>query len=163
MLLMSMSLDADFLRDAPYDANAILFEKIVTNDVENGILVAVFTPHSALPLTRHQKVHPTKHPRHVNGGLLVHLTGMLGFAHAYYQLGLRHADGWIGYGGKIHSAKYRSLALMNEEMQLELRAIKNRRMRDQIYSRYLFRFCQGERLIYESDQVAIWMKVDDDE
>ena len=29
---------------------------------------------------------------------MVHLTGMLGFMHAYYVLGLRHADGWIGYG-----------------------------------------------------------------
>jgi len=27
---------------------------------------------------------------------MVHVTGMLGFAHAYFVLGLRHADGWIG-------------------------------------------------------------------
>ena len=39
-----------------------------------------------------------------------HMTGMIGFVHAYYVLGLRHADGWIGYGAKIHSARFRALA-----------------------------------------------------
>jgi hypothetical protein len=32
----------------------------------------------------------------VSGGLILHLTGIAGIAHAYYVLGLRHRDGWIG-------------------------------------------------------------------
>ena len=48
----------------------------------------------AFPLTRAQRAHPVFHPRHVSGGLMVHMTGMVAFVHAYYVLDLRHADGW---------------------------------------------------------------------
>lgn len=61
-----------------------------------------------LPLTRTQRAHPVFHLRHVSGGLMVHMTGMMGFAHAYYVLDLRHRDGRIGYGGRIHGARFKA-------------------------------------------------------
>lgn len=35
--------------------------------------------------------YPEKHPRHVAAGVIVHLSGMLGYAHGYFVLDLRHA------------------------------------------------------------------------
>ena len=51
-----------------------------------------------------------RHPRHVSGAVMVHVTAMLGLAHAYYVLDLRHAEGWIGYGTHIDEARYGRLA-----------------------------------------------------
>jgi len=43
-------------------------------------LVRVRMPtHDELPITREQRVHPTRHPRHVSGGLMVHMTGVAGW------------------------------------------------------------------------------------
>jgi hypothetical protein len=42
-----------------------------------------------LPLTRDQRVDADRHPRHASGGLIIHATGMVGFAHAYFT----RADG----------------------------------------------------------------------
>ena len=68
-----------------------------------------------------QRVHPLRHPRHVSGALLIHMTGMMGFAHAYYVLGLRHAEGWVGYGVRIDKARFVSLAQTGVPLNLECR------------------------------------------
>ena len=115
--------------------------------------------HEDLPLTRYQRAHPVRHPRHVSGGFMVHLTGMLGFMHTYYVLGLRHADGWIGYGGRIYDARFAALAKMGPPLDLELRATKIRKRESQVFGRYEFRFTQEGTLIYSGDQAAMWMKV----
>ena len=86
-------LDPRFVADCPYAAEAILFDEITELDREAGRLVARMPTHDRLPLTNLQRADPVRHPRHVSGALMVHLTGMLGFAHAYFVLDLRHADG----------------------------------------------------------------------
>src|SRR5690606_24243103 len=105
--------------------------------------------------------HPLKHPRHVSGGLMVHMTGMLGFVHAYYVLDLRHAEGWIGYGGRIYGARYLALADMDAPLHLEAISTKMRRGASQIFVRYDFRFTQHDKVVYESDQSAMWMVISD--
>jgi len=70
---------------------------------------------------------------------------MLGFAHAYFVLGLRHAEGWVGYGTHIHAARYGQLATVGSPIRLECRATQVRRIRGSIYVRYSFRFEQGPR------------------
>jgi hypothetical protein len=87
---------------------------------------------------------------------MVHVTGMLGFAHAYFVLGLRHADGWIGYGTHIHSARYGRLATIGPPLVLECRATRVRSIRGSVYVRYAFRFEQEGVVVYESDQGAVW-------
>jgi hypothetical protein len=84
---------------------------------------------------------------------------MLGFMHTYYILGLRHADGWIGYGGRIYDARFAALATMGPPLDLELRAKKVRQRENQAFGRYEFRFTQGDTLIYQGDQAAMWMRV----
>ena len=73
--------------------------------------------HERLPFTALQRAHPERHPRHVSGAVMVHVTAMLGFAHAYFLLGLRHAEGWIGYGTHIESARYGRLATIGPPLQ----------------------------------------------
>lgn len=154
-----MELDPEFVADCPYGPEALGIDEVVEIDAEAGIVRARMQTRPDLPLTRDQRAHPVRHPRHVSGGFMVHLTGMLGFMHTYYVLGLRHADGWIGYGGRIYSARFAALAKMGAPLDLELRATKVRKRAMQVFARYEFRFTQEDTLIYEGDQAAMWMKV----
>lgn len=115
--------------------------------------------HDDLPLTREQRAHPLRHPRHVSGGLMVHMTGMIAFAHSYFVLGLKHADGSIGYGGRIHSARFKALAKPGEPLVLECKATQLRQTPTSVLARYEFRFLQADTLVYEGDQTALWSKV----
>ena len=90
---------------------------------------------------------------------MVHMTGMMGFVHAYYVLDLRHHDGWIGYGAKIHEARFLALATPGTPLTLEAVAIRGRRMRDSIMTRYRFVFRQAETVVYEGEQTAMWLKI----
>ncbi len=155
-----MPLDPDFVADCPYGPGGLLLDEIVGVDVEKSWIAARMPTHDDLPLTREQRAHPTFHPRHVSGGLMVHMTGMVGFAHAYYVLGLRHSEGWIGYGGRIHSARFKALAKPGEPLLLECTATQLRRGAKQILGRYELRFTQGETLVYEGDQTAMWLKIE---
>ena len=156
-----MPLDPEFVADCPYGPGGLLIDEVLEVDAERSRVVARMPTHDELPLTREQRVHPVRHPRHVSGGLMVHMTGMLGFVHAYYVLGLRHAEGWIGYGGRIYKARYLALAPPGQPLILEGRATKVRRGPKKIFAKYEFLFRQGDTPVYDSEQAAIWLKVDE--
>lgn len=156
-----MPLDPEFVADCPYGPGGLLIDEVLEVDREAGRVLARMPVHAELPLTREQRAHPLRHPRHVSGGLMVHMTGMLGFVHAYYVLDLRHAEGWIGYGGRIYGARYLALADMDAPLFLEATSTKMRRGASQIFVRYDFRFTQREKVVYESDQSAMWMMISD--
>ncbi len=153
-------LEPEFVADCPYGPNGLLLDRLLEVNVEAGRISARMPTHDDLPLTREQRAHPTKHPRHINGGLMVHMTGMCGFVHAYYVLGLRHADGWIGYGGRIYRARFTKLAAPGEPLVLNCQATRMRRGETQIFVRYEFDFRQDGEQIYESEQSALWTRVD---
>ena len=94
---------------------------------------------------------------------MVHMTGMLGFVHAYYVMDLRHAEGWIGYGVRVHDARFRALAPPGDPLILEGHATRIRTIRGQHFVRYRFRFTQAEAVIYEGDQTAVWQNVNSPE
>jgi hypothetical protein len=158
-----MPLDPEFLADCPYGPDGLLLDEILHVDAELGIVRARMPTFDELPLTRTQRAHPVRHPRHVSGGLMVHMTGMMGFVHGYYVLGLRHAEGWIGYGAKIHSARFKALAPPGAPMVLECRASQVRRGDTSVFARYAFTFTQViggvETVVYEGDQSAFWTNV----
>jgi hypothetical protein len=154
-----MPLDPAFVADCPYGPGGLLLDEILRVDAAENLVVARMPTTGELPLTREQRNHPLLHPAHVSGGLMVHMTGMVGFVHAYYVLGLRHADGWIGYGARINSARFHSLATPGEPIVIECRATQVRRGSSNVLARYAFRFHQGETLVYEGDQTALWMDV----
>lgn len=154
-----MPLDPDFVADASYLPGGLLIDEVLTVDKAKSLVVARMPTHDDLPITREQRAHPVFHPRHVSGGLMVHMTGVLGLVHSYYVLGLRHADGWVGYGGAIHSARFKALAKPGSPLVLEGTATKLRVTPKQVLARYAFRFLQDDVLVYEGDQTALWMKV----
>jgi hypothetical protein len=150
-------LDAEFLADCPYQPEALLLDEIVEIDKERNLVRARMFPRSDLPLTCFQRVDPVRHPRHVNGGLLVHLTGMLGFVHAYYVLGLRYREGWIGVGALIHKARYPNMALIGKPLELLLKATSVREGKGKKVVTYEFLFTQDGNTVYQSNQVAMWL------
>lgn len=153
--------DQAFIDDCPYLPEAFLLDQLLEIDADGNRVRARMPTSDELPITRHQRVHPIKHPRHVSGGLMVHMTGMIAFVHSYYVLGLKHAEGWIGYGGKIHQARFRALAKPGVPLELECVAKTVRVGKERALCRYDFRFYQGESLVYEGDQTAMWLRVDE--
>ncbi len=90
---------------------------------------------------------------------MIHTTGILGFAHAYYLLGLRHAEGWIGYGTHIHSGRFKKMGAIGAPLDLEATATSVRKIRGAIVARYQFVFAQGGDTVYEGDHSAIFTQV----
>jgi hypothetical protein len=152
-------LDPAFLADCPYLPSGLLIDEIVSVDRETSTVVARMPTHAELPFTRDQRAHPERHPRHLNGGLLIHATGIIGFVHAYHVLDLRHADGWIGYGTHIHAGRFRKMGDVGPPVFLSCRATSIRRIRGAIVGRYDMRFTQGDTLVYEGDHGAIWTQI----
>jgi hypothetical protein len=136
-----------------------MIDDILEIDRDTSTLVARAPTHDELPLTRDQRADPVRHPRHVNGGLIIHLTGMVGFAHAYYVLDLRHRDGWIGYGTHVHAGRFRRMGRIGPPILLSCRATSIRKIRGTIVGRYDLRFTQDGEAIYEGDHSAIWTRV----
>ncbi len=91
--------------------------------------------------------------------LMIHATGIVGFAHAYFVLELRHADGWIGYGTHIHGARFRRMGKIGSPMILACKATQVRKIKSSIVARYELRFEQDGALVYEGDQTAIWSRM----
>lgn len=154
-----MALDPEFVADCPYGPGGLLIDEILTVDREASLVRVRMPTDVELPLTREQRNHPVRHPAHVSGGLMVHMTGMVGFVHAYHVLDLRHADGWIGYGVRIHDARFSALAEPGEPLVLQGQATRIRKIRDQLFARYVFEFKQGDTVIYEGNQTAVWEKI----
>lgn len=157
-----MPLDAAFVLDCPYGPGGLLIDEILEVDREASRVRVRWPTHDDLPLTREQRAHPLFHPRHVSGGLMVHMTGMAGYAHAYYVLDLRHSDGWIGYGGAIHSARFKALAVPGDPIEIDVTCTKIRRSDKQILGRYDLSFRQNGTLVYQGDQTALWMRIPKD-
>jgi len=154
-----MPIDPAIVADCPYHPGGFLIDEILEVDHDASRVVCRMPTHADLPITREQRAHPLRHPSHVSGGLMVHMTGMVAFVHFYVVLGLRHADGWVGYGGRIYRANFAGLASPGEPLALSCEMKTKRRLGDKMVARYDFRFTQNERLIYEGDQVAMWLKV----
>lgn len=155
----AMALDPVFVADCPYGPGGLLIDDVLHVDREASLVRVRMPTDRRLPLTEEQRTDPLRHPEHVSGGLMVHMTGMVGFVHAYYVMDLRHADGWIGYGVRIHDARFSALARPGEPLVLEGTATRIRKIRNQIFARYRFLFTQGETVVYEGDQTAIWEQV----
>lgn len=156
---LEMALDPEFVADCPYAPGGLLIDEILTIDRENNIVIARMPTHDDLPLTREQRAHDLYHPRHVSGGLMVHMTGMVGFIHAYYVLGLRHKDGWIGYGVRIQNARFHAIARPGEPLILKCKATRIRKNGTNIFAQYELEFRQGDALVYEGQQTAMWQLI----
>lgn len=149
---------ARFLATAPYDPTALLLDAVLAVEPAAGRVLARLDTTRPLPFVDAQRGPPDLHPRHVNGGVMVHLTGMLGLLHAHFVLGLRFDAGWIGFGGRIHRAEFRALARVGPPLDLELVETRRRDGADRRVVRYDFTFTQGGERCYVGDQTATWLR-----
>lgn len=152
--------DPEFLADLPYDPEVLLLDELTALDREKSMITCRLPVHDDLVLTRSQRVHPVRHPRHLAGSLMVHATGMLGFIHAYHVLGLRHREGWIGFGTHILKAAFRKLVTPGEAVICTCQAVRTRAGAQRYFVKYRFEFKHEGQLAYESEQTAVWLKSD---
>jgi 3-hydroxymyristoyl/3-hydroxydecanoyl-(acyl carrier protein) dehydratase len=152
--------DEDFLADLPYDPSVLFFDEITEIDPARGLVRCRMPTDRPMPFVDAQRAHPVLHPRHVAGAVMVHATGMLGFIHAYYLLGLRHRDGWIGYGTHIHRVVFRKLVSPGAPIDATCIATRSRLGKRRHMIRYSFEFKHEGAVCYEGDQTAVWMRVD---
>ncbi|MFO0567246.1 MAG: hypothetical protein U0263_16430 [Polyangiaceae bacterium] len=148
--------EADFLADLPYDPSVLLFDQLLSVDRDARRVVCRMPTDRPIPFMVDQRAHPDRHPRHVAGAAMIHATGMLGFVHAYYLLGLRHSEGWIGYGTHIHSAAFRKLVPPGAPIECSCTATKVRLGRSRHIARYSFEFTHEGDVCYVGDQSAVW-------
>jgi hypothetical protein len=149
--------DEDFLADLPYDPEVLFFDRLLEVDLAEKLVRCSMPTDRPLPLTDSQRHHPVRHPKHVAGGVLVHATGMLGFVHAYHVLGLRHRDGWIGYGTHLHGAVFRKLVEPGAPLEATCRTVRQRLGKSRHFVRYAFEFKRDGQVCYESEQSAVWL------
>lgn len=149
----------EFLDDLFYAPEVFFFDRIERLDRETMTIVCRMPTDQPLPITVAQRGDPRVHPRHVNGGVIMHATGMLGWAHAYHLNGLRHAEGWVGYGTHIHDAKFKKLVTLDAPMFCRATQLRARRLAEKIFATYELVFEQNESVVFESKQSAMWMKV----
>ena len=159
-MLRAMPLDPDFVADCPYGPGGLLIDEVLLVDKEQSLVRVRMPTHADMPLTREQRNHPVLHPPHVSGALMVHMTGVTAMVHAYHLLDMRHKDGWIGYGVRIHHARFHHLATLGPPMILECQAVQSRKWGARLLTRYHFRFSQNDHLIYDGDQTAMFLKLD---
>ncbi|MGF1509096.1 MAG: hypothetical protein ACFB9M_06290 [Myxococcota bacterium] len=152
-----MPLDHRLVADCPYGPEGLLLDAILEVDRPARRLVARMPTSPDLPITSTQRAHPVLHPRHVSAGLMIHMTGIMGYVHVYTFEGLRHRDGWTGYGVRIHDARFRRIAHVESPMVLETTGRSVRRVGPRMFARYAFRFFQDETPVFESEQSAIWI------
>ncbi len=156
-----MPLDPDLVADCPYGPGGLLIDEILHVDKAEGLVRVRMPTDRPLPITETQRTHPTRHPAHVSGGLMVHMTGIVGYMHGYHVMDLRHADGWVGYGIRIHDARFSAMGTLGPPMVLEGKAISVRKFREQLFVRYRFTFTQEDAVIYTSEQSAAWQQIQD--
>jgi 3-hydroxymyristoyl/3-hydroxydecanoyl-(acyl carrier protein) dehydratase len=151
---------AEFLDDLPYDPEVLMFDRLLEVDRDRSLVRCRMVTELPLPLTSSQRTHPVRHPQHLAGGLIIHATGSLGFVHAYYVLGLRHRDGWIGYGTHIHKASFRRLITPGEEVEGTCQAIRLDLGENRHFIRYRLELRSDGKRCYRGEHSGLWTRVD---
>lgn len=152
-----------FLDDLFYDPDVLLLDELLEVDKEKNLVRCRWRTDESLLLTRSQRTHPLRHPSHVAGAMMVHATGMLGFVHAYYVNGLRHHEGWVGYGTHMHRTVFRKLVPPGGVIDCTCVATRSRLGKKRHFIRYEFNFHHEGDVCFESEQSAMWNKIADPE
>ena len=149
----------EFLSDILYSPEVLFLDRIEAIDASASRIVCRMRTDGPMPFTDHQVADPIRHPRHVAGAVMIQVTGNLGFAHLFYLEGLRHRDGWVGYGTHIHKAVFRKLVPKGMPMICSCTQTKVRRGKARMFSTYRFEFHHDGDLAFESEQNAMWINV----
>jgi 3-hydroxymyristoyl/3-hydroxydecanoyl-(acyl carrier protein) dehydratase len=150
--------DAEFLDDLPYDVDVLLFDRLLEVDRDRSLVRCSWPTTAEQPFTKNQRTHPVRHPPHVSGALMVHATGMIGFVHAYHVLGLRHRQGWTGFGTHMDKVVFKKLVPPGERIEATCRALRSRIGQVRHFVRYGFEFRWRDEICYTSEQSAMWIQ-----
>jgi hypothetical protein len=148
----------EFLEDIFYAPDALFLDRIESMSRERSEIICRMPTDQVFPLTTSQRGDERLHPRHVAAGIIVHVTGMVGWAHAYHLEGLRHHEGWAGFGTRIHNAAFRKMVTLGPPLFCKARAKKTRNISGKLFTTYEMSFEQEGQVAYESEQSAIWFK-----
>ena len=148
----------DLLDDMLYEPGPYLLRELLELDADKSLV----------PRWRSAATRPSRSPARSASGpgtrptsparCLVHLTGAAGFVHAYYLLGLRHRDGWVGFGTHIHRAVFRKLDHARRGLRDDLPGHARRPGRDRYMVRYDLEVRRNGARCYQGDQSAAWMR-----
>lgn len=150
-----MPLPPDFHAECLYGPDAWFLHDVLHLDAERVEGVVDTTRLGALV---DAQVPLRGHPRHVPGAVMVQLTGTLGNLHAVYGLGLRISEGWVGFGTHVKAVRFPSLGRIGPPMTVSARATRVRVLRGRHFVDYAFRYEQDARLVYESEQTAVYVR-----
>lgn len=155
-----MPLPPDFARECLYAPDHWYISDLLELDAAGGRVVAEVDTTRLGALVEAQQPHPG-HPRHVPGAVMVQITGTLGNLHAAYILGLRPSEGWVGFGTHVRAARFPSLGRIGPPVRAELTTTRVRKLRGRHFVEYDFRYTQDDRVIFESQQAAVWVRGED--
>lgn len=148
--------DEDFFRGFPYRPEGFFLDRLVEVDREGMRVLCEMDTGKSFPFVAEQKNHDRIHPPHLPGGVIVHLTGMVGLVAVQILLDFRFDQGWSGYGSRIHKAEFKRLVKLGSPVRLEGRITSDRRRGNMAIVRYEFRFTQEGHIFYFGDQTAVY-------
>ena len=146
-----------FLDTFLYTEEAFLIDEVRRLDPDRSRIEAVLETTRTLPFARCQRVDD-RHPAHVSGAELLMVTGSLGCLHAWFFHGCRWAEGWAGFGNRIHRADFKRIARIGPPVDLVSHELRVRIRPTRIVLRFAFEFRQEGEIVYAGDQSAMFVK-----
>lgn len=146
-----------FLDTFMYGPEAFLVDEVTRLDIERREIQAVMDTRRDLPFARQQRTD-ANNPPHVAVGEILMATGSMGSLHAWFFHGCRWADGWTGFGNRIHRADFKAFALIGPPLEMVSRETRTRAGTRRLVIRYEFEFRQRGTLVYYGDQSAMFFK-----
>jgi len=149
----------DFVDECLYTPERWFLHDVTEIDVEGQRVVAVLDTTKLETMVQTQRPWPGHDP-HVPGAVMVQITGTLGNLHAVYVLGLRLTEGWFGFGTHIKQARFPTLGRIGPPVICTAHAQRVRSVRGTTFVDYDFHYTQEGQSIYESKQMAAWIRSD---
>ncbi len=150
-----MPLPEDFGEEALYAPEAWFLDDIVEmNDDATQVIARLDTTRLGA-LVGAQRPWPG-HAKHLPGAVAIQMTGTLGNLHAFYGLGLRPSEGWVGHGVAIRSARFTRLGRIGPDVIAKMTVTRVRNLRGQYFVSYQFELEQEGESLYRSEQTAVW-------
>lgn len=147
-----------FLDTFFYAPSAFLIDTVSSADTSGGVMRATVETAKPIAYADMQRGDPKRHPRHVSGADLLMITGNMGCLHAYFFHGCRWDEGWVGFGGKLYRVDFKALALLGAPLEVVSTELQKKVMSDRAIFRFGFEMRQGDKLVYVSEQSAMFIK-----
>ncbi len=154
-----MPLPPDFDKECLYGPEAWFVHDVLEIDAVADRVVASIDTTRLGALVDAQRDR-AGHPKHFPGAVAVQVTGTLGNLHAVYVVGLRPSQGWVGFGTHIKAARFPSMGRIGPPVTASVTVTRKRQFRGTWFFDYQFKFEQEERVCYQSEQTAAWVRAE---